>query len=877
MYTETLYIEPGDNTGGLWMLNKPYRERMYGRSGSMLVKETLTYYDEGAQPYMGMASGTLTRGDVTRVTDKLDVGSDAVITSVRNLYDAHGNVVETMDPNGTPGVHAHRTQYTYDADQLRIVQTEVLLEDSEGNPYKLRKAYSYEPLFDKIEESTDWIRVVGDEEASGRRFTSFLYDEFARLLYRILPGGDNSSSPTEEYAYDLGNPASRNIIRSRSQVGGPLDQERVVCMDGRGRTFQTRTKIGDNLYQVDGFTVFNVQSNPVRIYQPYTSTGDRCDQQEPGGVSYTEFRYDATARELERTSPDASIYSGTASVSRMVYTPLTVMEYDKNDTDDSSPFADTPTIKRQDGLGRLVSIERLLGVNQSETIELHYDSLGRMTGYTDPAGNRKEQVYDLLDRVLSISDPNSANLTTYQYDDVGNIIRSVDDRNIVTISEYDGRNRLVKRWDEAKVDESTIEWTYDYDSDCGLACPNSEGKLVGLTYPGVGSMPDGERFGYDLRGRRVLQNHTLAGYTFAFENTYDNVDRLTGVTYPNGTIINRRYDVGGRLLGIDRVVDGVTFELVDGITYDERNQMNGMACGDGSSKTMNYDAIMRPSETVTFGPNSTVLQGFGYTYDRNGNITAIEDQSESEQDKPSFGQSFGYDAWYRTTSSSFGGGETVNFGFDALDNLTSITSSTGSDVQVGNLNYDSERPNALVGADGLSYGYDAAGYMTSRDNQTYQWDFMGRMISASEGATEVARFVYGPNQSRVAKIEGDRVVLYPNRNFEVRDGIGTIYVMMRGKRIIRIEDDSLATELLTDADANGEVNAADAWLSRGGDSPVAGGLLWSSVRRLLVEQGPADKTTYLHHDHLRSITLATALQNGSTVVEGERSFYPLGI
>ncbi|MEO1266864.1 MAG: RHS repeat-associated core domain-containing protein, partial [Myxococcota bacterium] len=51
-----------------------------------------------------------------------------------------------------------------------------------------------------------------------------------------------------------------------------------------------------------------------------------------------------------------------------------------------------------------------------------------------------------------------------------------------------------------------------------------------------------------------------------------------------------------------------------------------------------------------------------------------------------------------------------------------------------------------------------------------------------------------------------------------------------------------------------------------------GALLWSSVRRLLVETGPADGATFLHHDHLRSITLATA--EGEVV--GRRSFYPMG-
>ncbi|MEO1273781.1 MAG: hypothetical protein AAFX99_37370, partial [Myxococcota bacterium] len=180
---------------------------------------------------------------------------------------------------------------------------------------------------DKVISATDWMRVVNDQIVSVQRDFAYLYDEFGRMQFRVMPGGDSAESPTETYQYDLRSPASRIITRRRSAVGGPLDQELIACIDGRGRTYQTRIRLASGEYVVDGYQVFNVRSNPVREYQPYNSTSDQCDTTPPEGVLFTEFRYDATRRPLQVTQPDAGIY-GTASITQTEYRPLTLVGYD---------------------------------------------------------------------------------------------------------------------------------------------------------------------------------------------------------------------------------------------------------------------------------------------------------------------------------------------------------------------------------------------------------------------------------------------------------------------------------------------------------------------------------------------------------------------
>ena len=863
-YSETEYVTP-DNTGGRWILNAPFERRSYGRPGSDLVTRTRTYYD--GPDFEGLPLGQLELGDITRVTERSRVGSDDVIEMARNAYDAHGNVVDAIDPNGQVGGHTHRRRYTYDEDGLRVVRAEVLLEDPNGAPYTLRRDVLFESIFDNPADVSQWMIVDADGQLlSTPRSTSLVYDQFGRRRARVKPGDDTLEAPSEEYAYDLQRPASRVIIRRRSEEQGPLDLETILCVDGRGRTFQTRTLIEPGLYQVTGMTLYNVRSSPVRVYQPYTSPSPECDLTPPDGVLFSSTRYDATNRPVEERLADEGIF-GAASLARTVYRPLTTLQYDPEDNDPSSAHADTPSRYDTNGLGQLVALERRLTGAPPARVEVRYDPLGRTLGYTDPEGNSKEQEFDLLDRVTRIIDPNSADETTFEYDAVGNVIRSTDDRGVVTRAAYDGMNRPTARWDEADPDGTRITWAYDVAPSCDR-CTNAEGRLVSLSYPGTSGQLAREHLGYDQRGRAIYRARALSGHTFAVTATFDNVDRLVSATYPNGRTIARGYDDASRLTAIEGILDGAT--------YDARDLLAGVAYADGSSVTMSYDDLMRPVEKRTVGSDGGLLQGFGYEHDRVGNVRAIHDLAPSPM-SPSFEASYTYDAWYRLLEARLAPEtdqeETVFFEHDVIDNIASQTSSrTDSPANKGAYGYDSYAPNAVTQVGELLLDYDPAGHMSERGDLRMTWDFLGRMTAAGQAT----RFVYGANQSRVAKLEGDSATLYLFRNFEVRDGISTLYVMMGRHRVARIEDDQLATDLLTDAAPDGQINAADAWLTHTAEAGSSGPWLWSSVRRLMIETGPADGTTWLHHDHLGSLTLATAEVDGQTAVVGERSFLPLG-
>lgn len=891
-YSETEYIAPGPATGGAWLLGQPSRSIAYGSEGGEHT-ETSVYYD--GEPFVGLARGELTRGLVSRVCVREtpeaadDCEGPGWIAASRSRHDEHGNVVEILDPLGAPDDDSgHRRRVEYDAYQLKPVAVELFLSGDDG-PYRLRREMTYDPLFYEPVAATRWM-LVGAPARSDPAPTLISYDDFGRRAAIALPG-DTLDEPTSAFEYVLADPVSQVVLRARSKSGAPFDLEQRQCVDGFGRVVQTRTHLGDDLYQVTGFNEVNRRDQTVRAYQPYQSSASACDRTAPAAVAYTSFRYDAAGRPVVATSPDAAIY-GDDSVTTTTYAPLMTIARDAEDNDPGSPAYNTPHVTHMDGLGRIVTIERHLdAAGTAPAIAVHYDSLGRLRGYRDAAGHVKVQRHDLLGRVVAVDDPN-AGQTTYEYDAAGNLVMRRDARGVTTRFAYDGANRPLVHWDDSDPEATRVRFRYDFPDTCpAKLCANVEGKLAEVLYPvdiGDGPTTGRDRFGFDVRGRPVYQARVLLGHELPIERTFDNADRLVRTVYPDGQELTRSYDGASRLAGIDGVLDG--------IAYDERGQLEHLAYHNGASTWRSHDSIMRLSELVTLDRDGQVLQGFAYARDRTGSILTIDDLAASRPGHIDASAAYTYDAWYRLVTADLGGGdiETLTHRYDASDNILSATSSRAevSAEHMGDYAYDPARPNAVVQAGGRHRAYDDAGHVVERDRQHLRWDHLGRLAGVDTDAGEmVARFAYGAGHERVVKREADTLTLYIAPELEIRDGISVLYARVGRARVARMQTDALATTLLSDlaplsgsgaSSLDAEINAADAWIAHAAakgivhiddattpSEPVA--LLRASARRLLMEADA--KPVYLHSDHLGSLTLASGADGE---VLGERSYYPFG-
>jgi RHS repeat-associated protein len=853
-FTVTRYVEPGAATGDAWFLDKAYLVQVRGEEDSSWYTEEVTYYD--GEPFSDSPLGTLSNGLPTRVTHRVD-STGRVINTSRNRFDSHGNVVETLDPNGAPDDPSHRRRWTYDPTGLRVVAAEVLTVDEAGEPYALVRRYEYDPLWDKPVEVTAWIVEVDGVAQSSRNSQYYGYDAFGRPEWRVLLGGDTVDDPTELFSYELGSPVSKVTTLRRSQVGGGYDLESVTCIDGWGREVQRKDRVTDGHYQVSGFSIYNSRGKKTHVYQPYASASSECGDGPPLDVLATSYRYDGPGRLIESVKPDEDLY-GTASVTRTRYEPLRAISLDEENND---------SVSVKNGLGQVVSLQRRLG-GQAAAIEvlLLYDGLGYLSGYVDAGGHIKSQRNDLLGRVLEVNDPN-AGPVAYSYDDAGNVVRREDGNGVVMVSEYDGANRRIARYEEGNEAATLVRWNYDADPHC-KECSHVAGRLAGVQYPGPNGMGS-DAFGYNARGQRTWSRRLLDGATFETWRDFDNADRLVSTTFPDGTVETRTYDGASRTIALS--------EMVSSVSYSDRGKVRQITFADGTSRHLSFDDRMRIAQRRTEAPDGTVLQGATYEHDRVGNILLVTDIAADQLGSVSWDASFEYDDWYRLVGASYGAADdhSLGFTFDQLDNLTAVSSTQGEEnLWVGEFAYDGERPNAVMsGPDGVAMSYDGVGSMTKKGQTSFEWDHLGRLIAVDDGINPVAMHAYGHTEERVMQVAGDRVVHYLSPDFEIRDGISTTYARLGQEIIGRRQSAHLAASLLPDraplGSADGAIRASDAYLAALEGDALAGRCLRSAARRLLVR----DEPVFLHSDHQGDLTLATV--DGQAV--GAQSFYPTGV
>lgn len=864
-FVSSTFIEPGTATSNEWLVGFQ-SSTTTGAVAAMPQTETRTYYD--GPDFEGLALGQMTKGTTTRVERRTGPNATDLITVNRYRRDMHGNVVESIEGNGsTTNTTSFRRIYTMEPAGLHTLSVEI--RTGAMGVSGIRRDTVYDTIFEVTGQSSNWYPVNGSMPLASAQQTRYRYDEHGRIS-KIVEPGDTDATASQEFVYALAAPSSKITTLQRSTSSGPQDIVTAQCLDGRGRVFQRRSQIGSNAFFVSGFVEFDGQNAVVRRYQPYTSTSAACDTMPPANVPSTSYTYDALGRFLTETEADGSF-------SKVEYRPLKVSYFDADDTDMSSPYANTPEVESFDGMARMTSISRYLTSGGTPAVtSFTYDAMGNMATVRDALGNVQTQTYDRLGR-LSRVDSTNGGTTTFEYDANGNETKRTDARNVVLRSEYDGANRRVASYVEGNEAATRRTWTFDFLQGC-VECTNAGGELVSTSWPGS-EWGGSDRLGYDPKGNLVYNRRTIGSTDFVVRRRYDGADRQVGITFPAGLAIDRTFDARGRTLTIPNVLSNVT--------YTERGEVDTLTQANGTSTSYSYDARLRMTGLVVTAASGPVMQ-LGFTRNRSGELQSITDGALAGRVRRD--GTLTHDSWGRLTKAVLSNGsamETLDFTYDVIDNVLTKTSSLGaqSRAHVGTLSYESTRPNAVVDAAGVARGYDAAGSLTSRGAFTYTRDHLNRIESAAGGSKPGSYFY--DDLDRVVKVEGDSVTMYVDEDFEVRDGIAVAYARFGDDRVARLESDAIAATVLSDlAPLSGNtpmgdqtIDIADAWIAQaasvgvqqlsGGPTPSnVGHLLSSAARRLLLED-----IVWLHSDHMNSIVLAT---NVSGAVVGEQSFYPAG-
>jgi len=892
-YTATTYVDPEINNDR-WITSLPLRVRSFGiatpegEPADANYTEELTYYD--GEPFIGLPQGQAEAGLPSRVVTRENTDGDT-ITVGRNAFDSHGNLIERINPNGDVSVtNDHRQQWTYDADGLHVVSTDKLLTQADGQPYVLRRNYTWDSDWDKLASASVFTRVDSGIEGVTAEF-HYSYDEFGRIVNRARPGA-TLASPSETYTYELQSPVTRIITRTRSQLGGELDLESIACIDGRGRKVQSRTRLDDGSYQVSGYRIFNERGAAIKQFDGWISSTSDCQEPPPQGVAFVDSKFDGAGRKLEERGQELA--GGTRGIGMMVYRPLVKEMWDAEDTNPTGDFTNTPTVVHRNGIGQIITVDRLLEAGGTPLVHtMTYDSLGNMTTQMDPVGVTRVQAYDLLGRVLQADEPNRGSIQ-YEYDAAGNLVRETDGNGNTIVQQYDGANRVMATWVDGQeaATKSTTTWDVVPEGCEPTLCTNLAGRRSAMAY----TLPNGtavERFfGYEAEGKLIYDESHWDGASYRFDMEYDHAQRLVLKRFPNDLELVTSFDGADRLKSVPGFIDSVG--------YDVTGRPTSVDFSNGTSQSFSYDAMHRLVATsLSSGSDTWIDQSVSRLL--TNQITSLTDHVAAT-DAPSENATFSYDALGRLIGTTMDAGtefeETMTFAIDAGERITSITSDMAdSDAHVGTLEYGGANggPHAVTSAGGLAMAYNDAGEMVSRGDEVLEWDAFGRLIRVTAGGEVVGEYGYDPNTgNRRYRKDATGMTRYITSDFEVRNGAATIWISLQGTKVAVVRDASFAATALSDvAPATGDdsalaptpdgvITAADAWMALATTEGILGFAevtLTSDVDELMnaalcqLLTGSEAKTTWLH----RNFRGDTAVQTDEDGVMVSRTvYYPYG-
>ena len=311
----------------------------------------------------------------------------------------------------------------------------------------------------------------------------------------------------------------------------------------------------------------------------------------------------------------------------------------------------------------VTAIRQLTATNTYTTIaQFTYNSLHEPLTYTDANGNTTAYTYNSAGQRLTETDP-LGHVTTYNYDSMGYLISVVDaNGSTVATFTYDAEGRVATR-----KDAGNNVLAYEYDN---------FDRVTKVTYP------DGTYYQYQYDKLDLASVRDRMG--LITEYTHDANRKLTSIEDPAGHVSQFAYYPNGNLKTTTNALNGASER-----TYDIQSRLTSITDPDGVQTVFGYDVSgNRISEN---SPDRGLTQ---YTYDAANSVIKKIDGRNVETD-------YGYDAFKRLAGVTYPASTSENATF-AYDNVYSGKQRGGRLTGFSN-----------DGSSG-SIGYDAAGNVASQ-------------------------------------------------------------------------------------------------------------------------------------------------------------------
>lgn len=640
-----------------WLIGFAKHTTLYDDQSNK-VSEKWFYYDGNLSIDDEPEKGLLTKEEVWLYNP---ITTQSAVLATQYAYDDYGNLTSTTNPkNQTITTQYDATLHIYP------VQTQ--------NPLSHTVLSTYDYKTGQVLTTTD----------PNNQTTENIYDVLARVI-KVIGPLDNASFPAVSYEYDLSSSPIKVTKHTRIEHLESSIYTTYFFYDGLGRQIQVKSPAEDDSQSgnpqqvVSGTLTFDSRGKVKEKYFPYF-VNETSDFSPPTyAQEKVTFDYDPVGRVIKTTNADSTF--STADYSDWVLTS----------TDENS-HSKTNYL---DAYGRVIKVEEH---NQAATYTTtyEYDTQGNLVLLTDDQSNQTQIWYDSLGRKIKMDDPDMG-IWTYEYDDIGNLISQTDAKSQVLEFDYDSINRLTaKRYPLT----ATTLVTYTYDD------PTKDNCVGRLSE--VDDQSGSTEFFYDELGRETQSTKTIFGTLYSVLRTYDALDRIKTITYPDSEVVTYTYNKAGAI----ETVSGSS-NYVTSIDYSPTGQITEITYGNGAETSYVYNPqTLRLASLET--TSSGVIQNLSYEFDNVGNIADITDSINTAT------QSFVYDDLDRLTQAT-GSYGTLSYDYDSIGNMTYKAGVNLSYGKAGKL------PHAVTEYGSTLIDYDLNGNMVSKGAKTFTYDVENRL------------------------------------------------------------------------------------------------------------------------------------------------------
>jgi RHS repeat-associated protein len=720
-------------------------------------------------------------GHLTNETDALGIQTGYTVDTSGNLLSVTRPADVTTDASGSPNVAKPSRLRTPDPSGAITFTTNLTISyEYNANGLLLSTIY---PDGSQFKLNYNAIGRVVTTTSRGNRVITTTYNIMGQPL-----SIDYFGALTESYTYDGDGRVLTHTDRSGKQTQYTYNPTNgyLIRADFSDSTFVSavRNTLGQVTQETD-------RCGNTWTYI-YDDKGNRTSVTDPLGRQ-TQYQYNSRAACTAIIAPD-----GTTSFSYNVLNQNWKIQYPDNTSKEADLQGPIVRVKDQNGntteyrydaIGRLYGIldavggqtvivydgsgrvtRRDLPGNRSYNFE--YDSIGQCTAVAGPGPGRQTYAYDDFGRVATTTDPDG-NTTTYTYDPARDwLLTKLDPDGKSTTFTYRNDGLLATR-----TDRDGLKTTFDYDQygavnkitypdtkseqftrdQCGrlLSHIDRAGKETDYTINALGWVTGMK----DVLGHQTTYNRDLASghvnsmtdpISRTFGYTYDAMNRVTGISYPDHTSVSYVRDGLGH---VTKFFDQNTKET--DYTYDELGRLT---------------QEQRPLNCITkyaynnqgFLQKVTDANGFetSYTYDSLGDVTGIQHPVGTEsmtydnnglllthQDQNNHTTTYTYDSMNRMASVKDARGKITSYAYDEMSRLKTVTDpltrqttfirdSRGNATEI-------DHPGSIT----ETAEYDEMDRMTSRTDplghkSTFTYDAFGNVTSAKDPLNRETKYTY---------------------------------------------------------------------------------------------------------------------------------------